>query len=373
MTAATTAAAPQGESTMNIRNLVAASTIALLPLAASAATFIIPAAGTGPGVNDSHWQTDLTLHNVSAHPITAVLVYHNATQTSFQSAVPILPHATVAIDDVVHSRFDVVSGTGAIEVLVDDADASKLAINSRTINVSDRGEFGQDIPAEPLAEAAKSGDLTVITGPSSVQQSRFNFGLYAATAATVRWELLRADGTLAATKDLSYAAGSQKQYNGGIATLFNVDAQDHDAVHATLLSGTALFYGSAIDNVSGDPAFVPGIRTSSDLRVDFAGVDLDENGTIDVADANHDGVLDARIDIFTSTFPNYFRVVASGQNGAPVTYELVDAPVDALLIDDNGTISFAPGADVAGTTGELLVRATTDGNVAILHIPVRYR
>jgi len=358
---------------MNIRNLIAASTIALLPLSINAATLIVPAAGSGPGANGSHWQSELTIHNVSSHAITVQLTYHDESHTSAASAVVVAPRSTVSIQDVVRTRFSIESGTGAIEIAVADSDSSRIAVSSRTSNVSNQGEFGQDIPAIALSDAAKTGDLTVLAAPSSKDNYRFNFGLYTATAATVRWELLRADGTLAATKDVTYGAGIQKQYNGGIASLLGADARNDDTVQATLLNGTAIFYGSAINNFSGDPAFVPGIRAREDIRINFAGVDLDENGTVDVADANHDGVLDSPIDIFTSTFPNYFRLVASGENGEPVTYQFVDGPAEALFIDGNGTISFAPGANVAGTTGELLVRATAGGSTAILHIPVRYR
>ncbi|MCU1348449.1 MAG: hypothetical protein JWO56_1479 [Acidobacteria bacterium] len=358
---------------MKIRNVLAATTMALLPLTMNAASLIVPAAGSGNGVNGSHWQSELTFHNVSSRTITAQLIYHDETHTTAASAVPLAGRTTVSVEDVVRTRFGIESGTGAIEIVIADAEAASIAVSSRTTNVSDRGEFGQDIPAVSLNDAAKSGDLTVLAAPSSKDNYRFNFGLYAATAATVHWELLRADGTIAATKDVTYAAGTQKQYNGGVVTLLGADARDNDTVHATLLSGSAVFYGSAINNVSGDPAFVPGIRTLEDVHISFAGIDLDENGTVDVADANHDGVLDAPIDLYTSTFPNYFRVVATGENGQAVTYELVNPPAEALLIDSVGTISFAPGANVAGTTGDLLVRATAGSNTAILRIPVRYR
>jgi hypothetical protein len=359
---------------MKVRNLIAASTAALLPLTLSAASLIVPAAGTGPGANGTHWESELTLHNVSSHPIGATLIYHNATSTSGPVAVTVGSRSTVSFADVVHTKFGVDSGTGAIEIKVADADAPKLAVTSRTFNdVSANGELGQDVPAVALADAAKAGDLTVLATPSSAVKNRFNFGLYATNDATVRWELLRADGTLAATQSLSYGGGTQNQYNGGVVSLFNAEPRDGDAIHATVTAGSAIFYGSAINNFTGDPTFVPGIRTHEDIRINFAGIDLDENGTVDVADANHDGVLDAPIDIFTSTFPNYFRVVAVGENGEAVTFELVDAPVDALLIDANGTISFAPGADVAGTNGELLVRATSGGNTTVLRIPVHYR
>lgn len=359
---------------MNVRNLIAASTLALLPLSAHAASLIIPAAGSGPGANGTRWESELTLHNVSSRPIDVSLIYHDAAQASAPVAVTVASRSTISFADVVRTKFGIDSGTGAIEIVVADNDASKLAVTSRTFNnLSGDAELGQDIPAVASADAAKAGDLTVLAGPSSVAKNRFNFGIYTASAATVHWELLRADGTLAATRNITYAAGRQNQYNGGIVSLFNAAAQDGDVVHATLTEGTAIFYGSAINNSTGDPTFVPGVRTREDVRINFAGVDLDENGSVDVADANHDGVLDAPVDIFTSTFPNYFRIVAVGENGESVAYELVDAPVDALLIDSNGTVSFAPGADVAGTAGELLVRATTGSSTTVLRIPVVYR
>ena len=62
---------------MKFRQLITAASITILPLAASAATFIVPAAGTGPGANDSRWQSELTLHNTSATPTTIGLTFHD--------------------------------------------------------------------------------------------------------------------------------------------------------------------------------------------------------------------------------------------------------------------------------------------------------
>ncbi|HEY8130662.1 MAG TPA: hypothetical protein VII12_02125, partial [Thermoanaerobaculia bacterium] len=110
------------------------------------------------------------------------------------------------------------------------------------------------------------------------------------------------------------------------------------------------------------------IRARSEIRVNFIGVDLDENGTADVLDADHDGVLDQAIDVFTTAFPNYFRVLVEG--GASL--ELVDAPRDAQFIDAQ-TLQWAPGGAVKGTTGVLKVRATVNGISDVLTIPVNFR
>src|SRR5216110_2532923 len=111
---------------MNIKRILATIIATLLPLAASATTLVIPASGTGPGSNGSHWQTELTLHNTSLSIITATLTFHDVTGAGGTATVDVAPRATVAIADVVASRFGRSSATGAIEVSFDSAFVQKL-------------------------------------------------------------------------------------------------------------------------------------------------------------------------------------------------------------------------------------------------------
>ncbi|HUJ15430.1 MAG TPA: hypothetical protein VL284_16710 [Thermoanaerobaculia bacterium] len=354
---------------MRIRNFITAASIAVLPFAASAATFIVPAAGTGAGANGSQWQSELTFHSTSANPISIGLVFHDAGGAQQGDGLTLSPRSTTTLSDVVKTRFGRDGGTGGIEINVPDAFADRVAITSRTFNASASGEFGQDIPAIDSTGAASAGDVIVLQAPSSATNARFNFGIYAVSDAAVRWDLVRADGTVAASTTQSYGAGTQMQYNQGITSLLGATEQDNDALQATVTSGSVIAYGSAINNQTGDPSFVPGIRTRADIRVNFVGVDVNEDGTPDILDANHDGVLDQPIDIYTTVgYPNYFRVIVNG--GA--TLELVDAPRDAQLIDAE-TVQYAPNALLKGTTGELKVRATVNGVTDVLTIPVNYR
>ena len=119
---------------MKITRILAAIFATLLPLAAGATTLVIPASGTGPGANDSHWQTELTLHNLSATPVTAILTFHDVAGSAGTSNVTVAPRATVAIADVVATRFGRGAATGAIEVTLDSAFAQKLTVSSRTFN-----------------------------------------------------------------------------------------------------------------------------------------------------------------------------------------------------------------------------------------------
>jgi hypothetical protein len=304
--------------------------------------------------------------------MTIGLKFHDSVGTQEGDSVTVNARGTVAIADIVRTRFARESATGAIEITVPDALANKVAITSRTFNRSSAGEFGQDIPAVNANDAASAGDVVVLQGPSSVIDDRFNFGLYALTDAAVRWELVRADGSLATPlAEQSYRGGTQIQFNQGIERFLTSTPQNNDAVHAVVTKGRVIAYGSAVNNRSGDPSFVPGIRVRVDIRLNFVGVDLNQDGIVDVFDADHDGVLDQPLDIFTSMFPNDFRVIVTGPNGEPATLELIDAP-EALLIDFR-TVSWAPGGDEKGKSGVLKIRATAGGISEILTIPANFR
>lgn len=352
-------------------NILTAAAIALLPVVAGAATLVVPGAGTGPGANNSSWQSSLTLHSAAPRPITVSIAFHQGTSVLGPVSVTLAARETVTIADVVRTKFGLTAGTGALVLTVDDRNLRHLAVNSRTFNTAPEGEFGQDIPAVKVAEAAIAGDISAISGPSSVATSRFNFGLYAVTATTMKWELVRADGTLAGSVDASYAAGEHIQHSNGIASVFGVEARDNDTVHARLSAGSAIFFGSVI-NATGDPTYIEGVRTRDDILIAF-GVDDDENGTVDFTDADGDGRLDQTIDLFTGAFPNYFRIVATGEFGEAVTLAVVSATSDAQLIDANGTLRTSPFEGLKGTTGEIVVQATVGGSTSLLTIPVRFR
>jgi hypothetical protein len=356
---------------MKITRILAAVFATLLPLAAGASTLVIPASGTGPGANDSHWQTELTLHNLSASPITATLTFHDVLGSAGTSTVAVAPRATVAIADVVATRFGRGAATGAIEVTFDSAFAQKLTVSSRTFNKSASGEFGQDIPAVDQSNIPDAGSIIVLSGPSSATDARFNFGLYADSASTIQWDLVRADGSIAASKQISYAAGTQAQYNDGVPALFNAASQDNDTVHAIVTNGRAIAYGSVVNNTSGDPTYVPGLLARADSRINFAGVAFGDSASVNVPDANHDGVLDRSIDVPSGSWPISFRLVVN--SATPATFELLNAPPQLRFYDANGGLTWWPDAASSGTTLNLKVRVTADGATEIITIPFNIR
>ena len=358
---------------MKFNRLIIAGAVALLPLAAGATNLVIPAAGTGPGFNNSRWQTEVTLHNSTSRNVDVLMTFRDREGVSITQTRPLPARQTVAIEDIVKTVFGLESATGAIEIVDTDSDPRNIVVTSRTSNVTDGGEFGQDIPAIALVDAARIGDVTAITGPSSAVKFRFNFGLYVASEATVTWELVRADGTIAATKIVEYRAATQHQYNQGVVTLFNATPQDRDVIHATVTKGTAVFYGSVINQQSNDPSYVPGVITKVDPTIRLIGVDRDLNGTVDIADANDDGVLDGAIEVYTLGFPGYFRVVTDADGDDEVTFEILSSSVDAFLIEDGKTVQMLAFPELRGKTGEVKIRATSNGKTTTFTLPLTFR
>jgi hypothetical protein len=356
---------------MKITKLFTLAALVALPLTASAARLVIPAAGTGPGANGSHWQSDITIHSAAPRGTSLTLRFLQGTTLSNPVTVDLAPRQTVSIDDVVRTKFHA-TGTGAVIIDMNDRDARSIAVNSRTLNVLADAEFGQDIPAINVTDALREGDTGALTGASDVRRERFNFGVYTLEPTTIKWQLVRANGSIAQIKSVDYPAASHAQYNNGIESLLGVTPQSNDTVHARIISGRAIAYGSIV-NTTGDPTYVPGIRTREDILINFKGIDLDENGTVDIADANGDSILDAPVEIATSMFDSYFKVVAEGEFGEAVQYEVVSSPAQADILDDRGTLRVAAGAAVKGTVGEIRIRAISGTSSQILTIPVRFR
>jgi hypothetical protein len=366
---------------MKLIRLLAAVSAAVMPVAASAATYIIPAVGTGPGANGSQWKTEIKLHATGTQYVEARLRLHQGTAVHDESPKPgqpilrVAPSSTITLDDVVENRFFGITGTAALEVIVpSEQDFRRLAVTSRTYNALTNGdELGQDVPALKLEEAAIEGDLVIIPGPSQVARQRFNFGMYAVEPTRIAWDLLRADGRAVTSRTITYAAGQHIQYNNGVATLFGQTGQDSDSVRAVLESGKAILYGSSIDQ-SGDPTYIPGFRTREQFNLIFEGIDIDGDEKVEIADANGDGVLDRPLDIVTSPAPVTIHVIATTEFGGVIRsgLTLLSSTAEAHFGERSAALTIIASPEFKGKTGEIRIQARSDSSIEVFVIPVRF-
>lgn len=337
------------------------------------ADLIVPVTGTIPGAAGAAWQGELSIHNSGKLPATLGLTLYGAGGAIAAQDVTIAARSTVSYANFVSDVFGLTNGTGALAIRIDPTAIGTIAVTSRVLNHTPAGEFGQDVPAVSSADTLRTGATGVVLGPGDVSASRFNFGIFAAEASTIEWRLLRADGTIDKTVSAEYPAGTHVQYNGGVQSFFGLEAQDDDAIHARVLGGNAVVYGSIVANSSGDPTFVPGVKVREQFTVSFLGVDLDENGTIDIPDADGDGTLDAPVILYAAFLPNYFRVVTAPGDGTSVSLRILEAPRDTELIDAQGTILSYPGVAYKGQASKIVLEATDGFGVTEIVIPVIIR
>lgn len=360
---------------MKFRSLAILLIAALVSVSgfAAATDLIIPVTGTLPGADNSLWQGELTLHNASTNVAVVTVTFFPSSGEPVTEEIVVPARSTVNYENAILELFGVENGSGALRLEISDEARGQVAVTSRVMNVGPSGRFGQDVPAVSGTATLRSGSTAVVTGPAHTEGVRFNFGLFAIQDSEVNWRLISADGTLVTEKAETYEAGTQVQYNEGISTFLGVEASDGAALHARILSGEALVYGSIVESSTGDPTFVPGFEVRENFAVEFLGVDLDEDGTVDVADADGDGVLDEPVTIFVGPFPNYFRVVALPTHAGDVALSLLEAPAGFAMIDAKGTIQAAASASDRGTTSQIVVRATDGFATTDLVIPIAFK
>lgn len=360
-----------------IKRILATLLTLVAPVAAIAAPSIltIPITSNTPGANGTNWKTEITLHNSGRQMLPVTLTFRGsdgAFAIDENRELSIAPRGRLSLDDVVGSLFGR-TGIGAIEIATDERFASKLAVHARVYNLTPDGSLGQDVPALPVTATLTSGDTGVLAGPSDRLAARFSFGVYTVDPATLEWRLLRSDGSLAASVERSYSAREHVQYVRGIETLLGAVPADGDIVHAVVRSGKLFLFGSAVDEKNGDPTYVQGIRTRENLAIELVGIDTNDDGTVDLFDANRDGVLDATLTIVAGRFGNFFRIVASDPEGAVITFALSEANRDVALLDGNGKIAWNPSVSLIGTSGSLKVKASDGIDQVELTLPVVFR
>jgi len=360
-----------------IKRILATLLTLVAPVAAIAAPSIltIPITANTPGANGANWKTEMTLHNSGRQMLPVTLTFRGpdgASAIPQMNELSVPPRSRLSLDDVVGNLFGR-TAIGAIEIATDERFASKLAVHARVYNLTPNGSLGQDVPALPVAATLTSGDTGVLAGPSDRFAARFSFGVYAVDPATVEWRLLRSDGRFAASVERSYSVREHVQYNRGIQSLLGAAPADGDIVHAVVRSGKLFLFGSAIDEKNGDPTYVQGIRTRENLAVELVGIDIGDDGTVDVLDANRDGVLDAPLAISIGRFGNYFRIVATDPEGTPITFSLTESRVDVAFLDANGKVAWNPSANLIGTSGTLKVTASDGIDQVELTIPAVFR
>ena len=243
---------------------------------------IFPAVGHAAGANDSLFESDVRLTNLSAQTMKYDLYFTpsgvDGTENSQSTTIEVSPNETVALDDVVANVFgDGTTGSaiGMLEVRpVATSQSSgdffgsvtnsalrqlRTAASSRTYNFTPNGTFGQFVPAIPFAQFVGRGTVLSLQQVAQSSQFRANFGFLEASGnpASLIVRVYDTANTLLTSIPLSLRPMEHRQINGLLAANGITNLPDGRVeVEVVEGDGKVSAYVSEIDNATNDPLMV---------------------------------------------------------------------------------------------------------------------
>jgi hypothetical protein len=286
--------------------------------------------------------------------------------------VTVPANATLAIDDVLSTKFGTV-GAGGIRVESTGTTQQPVWVLSQTLVVNARsstgvpGTNGFAIPAQNTEQLVALGETAYVpyvssssSGSSGYRTNLFLLSASGTGSTVVTVTLLKGDGTVLGTRDVTLAKYAQTQING-IAASFGYTANDTNLTATVKVkSGGPVATGaSVIDNAIASISYSPPVKVAIANNGAF-GILLNDpygaGGRLDVIDGNGDFVYTTMVVENCAGGPTGFSFQAFGPSFGPSLQNtsFVRNPTD-------GTITFS-GADPNSTfSGTILSRY--DGSI----------
>jgi hypothetical protein len=220
---------------------------------------VFPSAGSLPGANGAHWQSDLTLHNPLKERMTLDLRYV-AGDVRIDRAVTILGGQSLRWEDVVKSLFRAPEGSGVLWIEYRGKTAPVAMLKTYDATRGAQGSVDAPLSMQDSATAGVgNSDLTIVGIPGGTRR-RVNLGIVnvgkvpATFRITVRTRTGQQIGKL-------FEEGLGEDASRMIADIdktLGVTIDETTAVHVTMVSGTGVAYVSIV-NEMGDSQFLPAI------------------------------------------------------------------------------------------------------------------
>jgi CSLREA domain-containing protein len=210
---------------------------------------ILPIAGSGPGAGGAFFRTSLQLHNPSEHTMAGNLVIRAIGGGAPRTAPYALqPHQTLDASSVF--------GDGFVTVDLAPLTGGLPEAQARVFNDgAEHGTAGLSTMLVSVADALTAGRRGVLLAPAGGAAMRFNIGTRSLDdGVDVTFALRRASGQVVAHAGRTLAPNTLVQDNA--AALFGVPLEPNDSIDVTVRTGSAIVYGSAVDNITQDPSFV---------------------------------------------------------------------------------------------------------------------
>ncbi len=227
----------------------------------SGITWLIPAAASAPGLNESDWRTQISIVNAGTQTRTAS-VYYVASGATYPGVlltgpITLQPNRGRYLDDPLAGLRPT---AGMLYVVTD---GYEVVITSRTFNQKTGGErFGQGIPAKVVGGPHCVSEWVLPLANTGPGEYHTNLGLVQTDdeTYTVEVTLYSSGGTVLATKqytqNIAYRQITDIFGNMGLSPDFSAEGA---WIRVKLVDGCPdswTTYASIVDDTTGDPTFV---------------------------------------------------------------------------------------------------------------------
>lgn len=224
--------------------LLLAATAAHAQISPRPADTIVPVVGSTRGQSNANFKTELQL----ANPTDAVMegwLFLRPHGLVMRYALE--PHTTRAWADVVADMGG--SGLGSLDVLIERGPLPVVV--ARAYDDQPTGTTGATVPAVPATAVLARTDAAALIAPRDLTRYRFNIGVRALeSGATLRVIVRSTGGAERAFRTLTFPAGHFEQQPGNVFA--GVTLEPNDAIEIAIVTGSAIVYGSTVDNVTND-------------------------------------------------------------------------------------------------------------------------
>lgn len=232
----------------------------------------IPGAAHVAGSNNTSWRTDLELRSVGTigTRVRIDLLREGRDNTSYPSVTLELPAGQAQrYEDVLDTLFGF-EGTATLRIAILDGD---VRATSRTFNTTPEGTFGQYIGGTDFSDIFATGnDATLIqltSSPSNDSGFRTNLGLVNLEGfpVSIDIDLYLADLTNLGRVSVDLEPYEYDQIDGIFSRVTSDPVADGIAITRAATTGARyLTYASVIDNLTGDPIYIPGLPNHGTIQ-----------------------------------------------------------------------------------------------------------
>ena len=237
------------------------------PTPAAPDAVVIPAVGHAAGIG-ARFESDVRIANVSATTQTYTIVFTpsgtGGPRRNRQATVNLATGRMLSMNDVLTSWFGVAdheSEIGALEIRP-AAGGETPVVSSRTFAVTDRGTYGQSVPAVRVARLLHAGDVATLQHIAQSGDFRTNVGIVerSGNPATVNFTVFDEEGRQVGAFSQSIGGWEHLQLARPLAAHGITLADGRLEVRVTSDTGAVSVYASVLDNHTNDPLLVPAER-----------------------------------------------------------------------------------------------------------------